>query len=103
VQRVGTAQAAAGAAVLAAQLGGRLPHLGAGATGAAPEGVLALKLLARPPRGSSAKEHHGLRSSKQLVYAEQVQVGGGLAGWEGVCGWGWGQGGPSQNRVEADQ
>jgi hypothetical protein len=89
VQRVGTAQAAAGAAVLAAQLGGRLPHLGGGG-GAAAEGVLALKLAARPPRGSSAKEHHGLRSSKQLVYAEQVQVGGRLAGLQGALGQGAG-------------
>lgn len=36
--------------------------------------VIPLKLLAKAPRGSTAKTYHGLRSSSKLTFADQVQV-----------------------------
>ncbi|KAL3163011.1 hypothetical protein ABBQ32_009441 [Trebouxia sp. C0010 RCD-2024] len=40
------------------------------------QAVVPLKLMARHPRGTSVKEHHGLPSLKGIQFAEQLQVNG---------------------------
>ncbi len=57
---------------MAQHLGARLAHLSQREDGG--EAVIPIKLLARPARGSGARAAHGLRSSAQLQFAEQVQV-----------------------------
>lgn len=37
-------------------------------------GVIPLKLMARHPRGTSVKAHHGMPSLKGVQFAEQLQV-----------------------------
>lgn len=37
-------------------------------------GLVPLKLMARHPRGTTVKEHHGLASLKGVQFAEQLQV-----------------------------
>ncbi len=58
---------------MADALGLRLAHL-AQREGEGTEEVVALKLLRGAARGSTARERHGLRTARQLVYAECVQV-----------------------------
>lgn len=75
-ERASAARAAGrGGSGMDARAGGGLVLHGEGGGGGGIE-VEVLKPLARPPRGNTVKEHHGLSVLKGLEWAEQVQVRG---------------------------